>query len=679
MAQFTEVLQDVDTRFLSPSRGVVEEAYDGSASMLRFGELAGVATESFLGGRLENKMKDLKQEFLDEEVSYSPQELGAIEDATERFEAMKRMASQTGRNSEFKIRSEALMKEYINTMPGLATEFRRISASVLGFDPTGAELNEKMREIEEATIDSKKLMEQINNDGVSSFGMIPGEVYTKEGKQKYLMYQRTRERMNELDTLAKLQSMTEEEMDIQGELARNTWNIRTSIQGTANSAVLGALTSPEIGFHPDALQNGITSEMMASLSPDQRRGMMGILDQMEAQTLAEFQQYRQHFNRVEDYKSWEDQVLSPINQYRQVLNGELAAEDVEISQKHITAGMQQELLNHPWYLTAKIMSDVGIQLPDMETVEQFNSAIQVYETIYNRDPSRFTRNIEDLNAASVTPEVVGSVMNNFLVNHERAFGEGGTTEQQDVVMEGLVNFAEMMASDKGYSATTMRTFMESLSNPDNIEMFQQVNEEFPDVFLHVQRAASTFATQAARAATLRIDDVLERTSYGVMNEASWMEEFKNELVEPYVENGQVKLRLSEEMWSKYMRDQPPANNRGDARRRERQRSEIAAEIDKANRYALRDLNRSTKALSNLQGDPQEEQLAKLIANSPIGQRLGLQAPVRAPTPRSTPTPSSPIAPPEEAVGEAPEGTADGVYTDSNGNTVRVEGGMVYEL
>lgn len=683
MAAFTAELQDTDNKFFTPEQGISDRAYDGSASIQRFGELTELGVTSFLGGRLENKMKDLRQDFLDEEASYSPQELGAIEDATARFEKMKQMASQTGRNSEFKIRAEALMKEYINTMPGLANEFRRISSGVLGFDPTGSELNEQMRAIEEASMDTKKLMEQMNNDAVGSFGMLPGEIYTPEGKQKYLLNVRVRERMKELQTMSQLQQMTEEDMDIQGELARNTWQVRQGIQQTVASTMLEVFTSPAIGFAPEALQNGLTSEMVMSLSPDQRRGAISSLDEVEARVKAEFQQYRQHFARVEDYNTWEEQVLAPIQMKRRALNGEIPMEDVEITQRNLEAGMRQELLKHPWYVTQTLLNEIGIQLPDFKSVQHFEDAIGVFETVFNPNPDQFRRNLEGLTGAQVTPEVVGSVMENFLVNYERAFGEEGTTEQQNFVVESLVNFAEMMASDKGYSATTMRKFMTSLSDPTNIEMFQKVNEQFPDVFLHVQRAATNFSTQAARAAEQRIENTIEKTSYGVVEEATWMNEYRNELVEAYIENGQVKLRLSEEKWSEYMSQVPPPDNRFGRRRRESQRDDIAKEIDRANRYALNDLNKSTRALVNLTGQPVEQQLSVLLGRTSLGNRLGLQAPVSSSQPRSTPTPSSPTstpnAPQGEPVGEAPEGVADGVYTDSNGNTVRVSGGKVYEL
>ena len=238
-------------QFVAPElQGVNEKAVGGpiapvkdtSAAALIEG-IGGAAVEGvklFARKSLEADMREMREEFEESDSALSIAEINALsaEEADnvkafqKKVDLLKKASKQTGRNQDFRLRTEVELKKHIANFPGLADEFRVIAGKELGFDPYGekarqkAELNRireeaihselgkmdaaaqrllqekeraaqlQLKEQEEAT---RRLLERIDKDAVK-LGFKPGDVWDNPAMQaEYVRRTENKRRIHDLE------------------------------------------------------------------------------------------------------------------------------------------------------------------------------------------------------------------------------------------------------------------------------------------------------------------------------------------------------------------------------------------------------------------------------------------------------------------------------------------------
>lgn len=540
-AKFTAQLSDVNASFSPQPVGPVDTTAADAISAI--GNVGLQAHAAYRVNRMEEDMGQLESEFMDQDVSYTAEEMASITDFGKRMDKLSQMAKTAGRVGEFKTRAEALLKQHINQMPGLERELRQSASSMLGFDPTGSAMQQKMQEIEQAQFDSRKMMENIDRDA-QSFGMIPGEVYTKDGQQRYLTYvelRRVQQEAKMLQDTAQAMKGEDVEVDIQRQLMQRAGDLQTSSRLGAEQ-VMGTLAT-EMGIQVPSTAGGLSPEMVAQMQQGgNANAAIAALEAQKNAVMLEYMPSRGDFGSESEWNLFIDTVLKPYDDMIGVLNGTQTIENVNRQKELAIAARSQNMLNDPNYVDMVTWSEAtGIAPPAAIQAQVGQSFFRNWAGVYNGSPDVI---VTPTQAQSITKEETRAVGQHLMEAIDNSFnGENATPESKDAASMALYKMAEMFNTGEKYQKAAVDEFVRVLNDPNNIANIQQVMEYDPTVRDAIEGALVQHSRKTARTASAEIDRAMQETFKA---SAITMSEIKDaQIATPVFKNGQFTVVVND--------------------------------------------------------------------------------------------------------------------------------------
>jgi len=125
-------------------------------------------------------LEEQTAEFFEGDEASPAEEVALLTDMRSRLKTWDQAFKQKRISaSEFKIRMESTLKKYVNMNPSIASELRKAASSTLGFDPTGAELNQIFAQ-QKAAAQTSDQVQKATLDIMKKFGMINPNLSTSE-------------------------------------------------------------------------------------------------------------------------------------------------------------------------------------------------------------------------------------------------------------------------------------------------------------------------------------------------------------------------------------------------------------------------------------------------------------------------------------------------------------------
>ena len=180
MAASDFTLPEPDTRHMRPERGVVDnstaQAIKGIGEIASFaGGMALEANKTKRVGALQEDLAELESEVL----SQSDQK--QVDDFGRKIDKVGLAGKQLGKESQYRVRAEAILKEHMTAAPALSQEFRARASETLGFNPIGSEVAAFYDEQAQAAAADAAHQKQIMALGVAN-NIHPSRVFTPEGQ-----------------------------------------------------------------------------------------------------------------------------------------------------------------------------------------------------------------------------------------------------------------------------------------------------------------------------------------------------------------------------------------------------------------------------------------------------------------------------------------------------------------
>lgn len=396
MAKMTADLGDINTGFLKPVAPVQPSGADVKA-LTDLGELAITGLKVGTTASLVSDLQQAEDEFIasaEEELTFEEKE--ELNTFSRRVSSLQRKAKATQRTSDFKIRAEAMLKERINQFPGLASHYRKAASGFLGFNPEGAEAAAMESALKAQTQDAQSQLKFIDNDAVKRFNLAPGAVLTDPSAQ--MEYQAGLAAEAEKDDWNRLAAIEESKTKL-GLGTYNSEQFQTRVLRASdnlfldvNNLVKAKLAS--FGVDRSSTNNGITSEHLQALTPEQLLQVKGDIELQKINTVEEYLRGMASAPaQVRD--SVKAQLEAPFNRAVSLLNSKATLEEFDNRSKINTHKLINSLTG-PEVETAQVFSALGQKLPDGPAVELYNYLLRDNKIIKRTEASA------DEKAATVT-------------------------------------------------------------------------------------------------------------------------------------------------------------------------------------------------------------------------------------------------------------------------------------
>jgi hypothetical protein len=604
MPKFTTDVGGVDTRFSSP---VVTEPVDTTTAKA-IEQIGNIGIETFKAAKLGQFDAQLEKEqaaFLEEEGAFTPDQLSTVKDFKKRFDVLTQQAKSSGRTDQFRLRAEALLKENIASVPGLADEFRRVASGSLGFDPTGEGLRQRFQEIEENSIDAKRVLRDMEQRAVNMYGMTEGDMAHEQGQLEFQYKEAVRKRIAENDMLSKLRKSDPDlvKLNPAKEALRMSGEYR--IDSTGRAATIANRGLAAIGIPESTIKGGLSIEQILKLRPEEREAIQRELADARKVRRDSILHYRADMDEGE-YGLFEEQVLGPYDEWAAVLSGEVAMAEVKTSDNLVLTAHQSNLQGSRGYQQLQLMTKVmGINLTDAALANLGNNVINLAEITLGNRPSM-------PGDEEKTPPDAIKKMGTILFNGiDVAFKEGGTIEQKDKVAQGMLNMANMFSSGVDYKQSTVDAFMNLVKDPSNVPKIKEVISYAPEVEDSINSAAVKHAVKAAIPLNTAITE-LQRTANKTTPDTD-----TPVLVVPSISpSGNVTLRVRGVV--------PPTTFLGGVHPSQGEMQRLNRQVNRLNSTYVRSINNSLQAVHNLSGVSKEEILRRSLEGTELLEQLVLK-------------------------------------------------------
>lgn len=486
MPKFTEEVGDVNVGMFSPQSFSVDTSR--ADTIKRVGGLALEAHSGFRQADLAKDMQQLQAEFeVETDPILNPTEQKELTSFSERIEALQQQADATGQVDRFKVRAEALLKQHINRVPGLASELRKKASTVLGFDPTGEDLKQRMAEITEVADTAEAQMKRIDTDAVSLLGVAPGEVLSSKAVQEeYYQATKLRGLVKQGDLLrqhaANLKALGQTQVSPAEQLIRDVPNMVALNQVEAGALIKNTLRG--FGF-TDADIKAAGRDFIGKLTDEQKTALRGAIESVKAQKANELFTLRGSFDSNELYNATEERILAPYDNLMGIFDGSKAVADVEANTRLKLAAVEADLINDPGYILMQSWADriPGIDFPAAKAAQVANRAwLALGASVFDPKADPATKYTQE-DANKLHPAVVEDYWNNFVTSMEElGKGDSQSPGQKEMVLGAIGNFVSVMESPNlQHRGDVMKAFYKSLSDPKKMDLIKQAAEFNPEV------------------------------------------------------------------------------------------------------------------------------------------------------------------------------------------------------
>jgi len=628
MAKFTADMGDISVQHVKPITD--KSGYTSSAAtaglIKNVGEMGIEAYKSYEIGQAKEEYETLATEIKEADAQYSMQDVMAIEDFGQRMTAFRDMAAQGKKSDEMKLRAEALLKQQIARTPGLEREFRQAAASIIGIDPAGQGAKTAFASMAEEEADAERILTQIVNDSVTSFGMLPGEVYTKKGQEKYreLANQRSNLKIAEMElkqmqTVAAVGAIKQNDVD---KAKKNHFSdiisqtaYTTNSQLSAENIVRQALGGGEIN-----------AQTIANMSPDDRTKLITALKNSERNSASVFEDYAAGFETRDRFEDIQTRVLSPYQNYIDMIEGKTTLEQLKNSNEFNTQLVIQGLLKTPAGQKALVFKSLVGQtnLPSGLDAELLATATKYLEGAL---PSQVGDG-DTVGGMVTAPPVeqqkqttaehvksMGSVVTQVLADPK------ASQENKTYVTRILGNMAEMFTDGTNYKPEVLDSFIDLLNNPQSVSVLRNSLATNPSARVSISDLMAKHVQRAGNGAANSIQRVLEDTSYPLSGDSPETTAF----VYPELQGDQVVVRINERAATEWA-----LNNQLTGSEQQNMMRKMKKKMARINAGPIASLNKIISATSNLYNQPRNEvavqvlkrsgRLSQQISNLPLPSR-----------------------------------------------------------
>lgn len=629
MAKFTPTLSEVNTGAIQPLAPV-----EGGGIISDLAPLANLAVEGIKLGTtagLVSDAKDLEQEYLDSTAQeLTAEETAETNDFTKRLQKLQSATKATGRTAEFRIRAEAMLKERLNAFPGLAQHYRRAMSSTLGFDPTGEAAAQRAAALKAGAQSAQQQLDNIDRDAVS-LGMVPGEVLSPKGQQKYIALKQSEadlealRRKAETNRLAKeLNSDVRHNVSFEEASATNDKH-KLKIASKVNSYILANtnLTEENIKFglkpeHYEGIDGQVFAELVRQLETDKATYV--------AEQAALYSDLNP--NILDDVRNMSSAIY---DEYISRINGkdslEVANQDADM-ETHRLIGLVSD---SPWYKQLKVLNAIapGVTLP-------IHNKLQV-KMLANElaMPS-----IVDPNAEELPIQEVGNSTSEEIqgwVEHLRTMQEALTTTEigADVastkgeqIADTFTKMAEGMESGLQESVLKKRvanSYLQLIADPANKEFFDIVRKNNPFASQAVDGFMFQYMHNLSNDTKTKIDRLIQKNTFTTQTpvfqgrKIKEVQEQQFPFIKPQVDaRGTVSFVIDEAAVNKHSPDALKDIKRRGGRNI---KSPLKKDLETINKTLSADLNRVVRAVANM-SDVSTQEAAQVVLRDFIVEGAG---------------------------------------------------------
>ena len=409
----------------------------------------------------------LSSEFQQEEGStYTIDEINAVRDTEKRLNLMRQAAAQKGRTAEFRARAETLLKEQINQFPGMAPQFRQSAATILGFDPTGESLQQRMNAINIAATESERELQAVQDTAVNRYKMDPSELYTKEGIAKYDAYTKIENQIYELTQKQRLYDLlnpkvTTDKVSLEERnqaISQGWYNNVDTVRVGSQQRAFGTLNkSLKAMLGEDVNLTNLDWTRLSKLTPEQRNELVYTINEdMVAYRNATGYKDRPAFGS--DWDGYAEVAYEPYKNVISALDSEEAFKKFQAEQKLQGAAAVSGIANTPAYKDARALQAIGF---DPTSLLESNIGADLLSSLRGTlvpDPSK-----QDL--PKEIPRGITSAQKRLINDQMDSVRDTLKDDPDNKAATLYLNYLEAVAGDKNPSAGQMSDIVKSLNNP----------------------------------------------------------------------------------------------------------------------------------------------------------------------------------------------------------------------
>jgi hypothetical protein len=461
-----------NTRGLGSTGGVVDNSVGNAVSFL--GNVGAAAYQ--IGAERSlfkdvNEMVQQEEQALINEQQLTANEVAQIDDLGERLRKFDQMATATGRRAEFEARARALVKEHISRTPGLAQQFRQRAESVIGGSNIGTLMAQQQEQMDEA----ERYRLAIENDA-NSLGVLPDELRTPEGREKYKFRRNRRETLAEREAAKALA----EDEDV---FALRMANLRRDAVADSDETVetINIVMQEELG---DVVGNWKTEDILQLRNqfPERFQQIDSIVEEWADQRKNDILSETVGMTESER-NTYIEPRFREIDQALRVMTGEASIEAVEAQRRLRIAMVNRENLDDATSITIDVLSDRGVAISDSLQTEFLKGNKDLVNTMLTSDEYRA---IPPKSQAQLNAESMQAVMRDVVLQLEELNEERGGEGVDPLSSQSITRIAQTLADGEEIKPEVYNEFIKQLNtNPNS---FKPIFDAAPEAIPALQEA-----------------------------------------------------------------------------------------------------------------------------------------------------------------------------------------------
>lgn len=480
MAKQTAQLGEINTGHISPIAPVRSEGFGPLLETV--GNLAVTGIKIGSTTALKQDAEALQQQYVSEQTAdLTPEELAETTEFGTRIKRLQNAAKQTGRTAEFRTRAEALLKERINTFPGLASHYRQAVSGVLGFDPTG----ETARQVEEQLKIQQKTalqeLDEIEKDMVNNYQFVAGDISKPEKQEQYLALKAIEQK-----NLALAQKVRQN--DLAKQLNSDARHIASVEEATANvnaqrapinTIIKGFLRKNVPSITEEDIKFGITPEVYTKAEPQVWEALIRQLESQKAAFVAQQASLYSSLNpaAVADIRTL---AATPYDEAIAALSGKKSLEVYEQQAKMEQQKALGKVKDSEYYEKLQVTTAMGftnLPIQDIFMIQLFGGKKNLLSVVDSAQTEASPKEI-----ASTTPEEVKGLTDYFRKAAEAIQDMDDPQVNLDQISNAFYKLSEGMANGNAsgeISKDVANAWLDVIANKDNKALIDQVGQANP--------------------------------------------------------------------------------------------------------------------------------------------------------------------------------------------------------
>jgi hypothetical protein len=627
MARFTADMGDISVQHVKPITD--KSGYTSSVAtaglIKNVGEMGIEAYKSYEIGQAKEDYETLATEIKEADAQYSMQDVMAIEDFGQRMTAFRDMAAQGKKSDEMKLRAEALLKQQIARTPGLEREFRQAAASIIGIDPAGQGAKTAFARMAEEEADAERILTQVANDSVTNFGMLPGEVYTKEGQEKYMALSEIRSSNNlkemqlkSLETTAKIGAVKQDTVDKANSKHFSDPSVQIGYAGTSRTSAQQTVNKYLNGAE-------LSAQTISNMSQDDRTALITELKSSQRAAASIYEKYAAGFDTRDQFEDILTRIVAPYQDYIDLIEGKTTIDSLKNWNAFETETIKQEIYKSP-----ELKAYVAVA----EILKNSNAPVEIFNKLLSKSMKTFATALPDPDNPNKLPTApskekqqaaTADDVRSLVQPLTKILSTDVTTEEsRNTSIKIIENIATMLEDGDSYKPEVVDSFIDVLNSPSTAEGMRQALQNAPQAKMSINDLMAKHVQRAGNGAANSLQRVLEGTSYPSDVENVDSPE-TTAFVYPELQGDQVVVRINERAATEWA-----LNNQLTGSEQQNMMRKMKKKMARINAGPIASLNKIISATSNLYNQPRNEvavqvlkrsgRLSQQISNLPLPSR-----------------------------------------------------------